>query len=124
MTRPQIDLGLFVLDTPDPAALADFYGAVLGWEVTRTDPDWVTLSAPTGPGLAFQLAPGFVAPTWPDADVRMHSHLDLDVPDLDAAEAWVVRHGARPIEGPDDNPGFRVFADPTGHIFCLCACNT
>lgn len=124
VTRPQIEAGLLVLDTPDPPGLAAFYGAVLGWKVVRTDPDWVTLQAPTGLGLAFQLAPDFVPSTWPADEVRMHSHLDLDVTDLDAAEVWVVQHGARPVEGPGDNPGFRVFADPTGHIFCLCACDT
>jgi hypothetical protein len=48
-------------------------------------------------------------------------HLDLDVPDLDAAEEQVLALGAIKHE---HQPGttFRVYLDPAGHPFCLCAC--
>jgi hypothetical protein len=47
-------------------------------------------------------------------------HLDLVVDDLDAGEAAVLEKGATKAEV---QPGttFRVFLDPAGHPFCLCA---
>ena len=53
-----------VLDCPHPHTLARFYGELLGWEVTHADDEWVNLAGPGGK-LSFQLAPGYVAPTWP-----------------------------------------------------------
>ena len=34
---------MVVLDTDDPPRLAEFYTALLGWEVERTDDDWITI---------------------------------------------------------------------------------
>ena len=114
-------LDLTVLDAPDPRALAEFYGALLGWEVVGEYDDWVTVrGAGGGPGLAFQLAPDHVAPTWPDNTVPQQSHLDLTVPDLDRGEQQVLALGAR-VTGQPERPGnFRAFLDPAGHPFCLC----
>ena len=42
-----------------------------------------------GPTLAFQAAPGYVAPEWPSTDRSQQFHLDLTVEDLDAARAAV-----------------------------------
>ncbi|MEO5834369.1 MAG: VOC family protein [Nakamurella sp.] len=119
-TRPQIRFELTVLDTPDPKSSATFYAELLGWEMVRIEDDWVTVRGTSGPGLAFQLAPDFVAPTWPDPLVPQQSHLDFDVPDLDAAEAFALQLGACAVgeRVPDDS--FRVYLDPAGHPFCLC----
>jgi predicted enzyme related to lactoylglutathione lyase len=111
---------LTVLDTPDPAGLADFYAAVLGWSVLDRDDDWVTLGGPSGPGLAFQLAPDLVPPTWPDPAVPQQVHLDLTVDDLDEAEAQVLALGARRTGEPSEPADFRAYLDPSGHPFCLC----
>ncbi|CAL9509069.1 hypothetical protein SUDANB6_03607 [Streptomyces sp. enrichment culture] len=118
------ELGVVVLDCPDPRALAGFYAAVLGGTV-EADPesaDWVTLKPPGGQTLAFQAAPGFVPPKWPSPDHSQQFHLDLDVPDLDAAEKAVLELGATPLDAEDRTRSFRVYADPAGHPFCLCAC--
>ena len=110
-----------VLDCPDPRAAADFYAAVLGLEVVvRDEPDWVEVAPPAGaqgPRLSFQLAPGNVAPTWPDPTVPQQVHLDIEVDDISVAQEAVLALGARLIS--DDHGGFRVFADPAGHPFCL-----
>ena len=71
-------------------------------------------------GLAFQLAPDLVTPTWPDPAVPQQSHLDLTVDDLDESEAFALRLGARKVEGDVHGSGFRVYLDPAGHPFCLC----
>ena len=118
-----IALDMVVLDCPDPAALSDFYARLLGWNVESTDDDWVALRSPQGGvGVAFQKAADFVAPTWPEGPVPQQFHLDINVPDIAAAEAGVLALGAAKTGRPEpDAKGFRVYLDPAGHPFCLCA---
>ncbi|MGW3492458.1 VOC family protein [Streptomyces sp. NPDC001020] len=114
-------LGVVVLDCPDPRALADFYAGVLGGTV-EGDARWVDLKVGDGRSLAFQAAPGYVPPKWPAPDGSQQFHLDLVVDDLDAAEQGVLALGARPLDTEDRSRDWRVYADPAGHPFCLCAC--
>src|SRR5689334_7494744 len=89
-------LQVVALDSPDPAALAAFYSAVLGTPVERTDDDWVQLAAGDGASpLAFQQVADHRPPQWPGAEHPQQLHLDLEVADLDAGEATVVALGAR-----------------------------
>lgn len=118
--RPEIRFDLTVLDTPDPKALATFYADLLGWTVDGDRDDWVTVRGAGGSGLAFQRAADFVAPTWPDPAVQQQFHIDFDVPDMDAAEAWALHLGARKVGEPVPGDSFRVYLDPVGHPFCLC----
>ncbi|MHB9851644.1 VOC family protein [Streptomyces krungchingensis] len=114
-------LGAVVLDCPDPRALAGFYAEVLGGTV-QGEGDWIDLEVPGGRALAFQAAPGHVPPKWPAADASQQFHLDLAVEDLDAAEKGVLALGATPLDAEDRSRTWRVYADPAGHPFCLCAC--
>ena len=114
-------LGVVVLDCPDPRALAGFYADVLGGTVTDQG-EWVDLKLPDGQALAFQAAPGYAPPLWPSADHSQQFHLDLTVQDLDAAEKEVLALGAQPLDAEDHSRTWRVYADPAGHPFCLCAC--
>lgn len=108
-----------VLDCPDPRRLAGFYAAVLGMEVLEDEPDWVVIGrAPGMRELAFQRAAPWVPPRWPDPQHPQQLHLDIHVDDVDAAEVEVVRLGARRVPGAPES-GFRVFADPADHPFCL-----
>ncbi|CAL9274400.1 MULTISPECIES: VOC family protein [Streptomyces] len=119
------ELGVVVLDCPDPHALARFYADVLGGTVEdKSDgqDEWVDLNLPGGQTLAFQGAPEYVPPKWPGPDGAQQFHLDLDVKDLDAAEKAVLELGAKPLDAEDRSRTFRVYADPAGHPFCLCAC--
>ena len=120
LDRPRIGFDVVVLDTDDPPGLAEFYAALLGWEVERHDDDWYTVRGDSDARIAFQLAIDHRPPTWPDNAVPQQFHFDLRVDDLEAASAYAVSVGARPVEGPDDNPDFEVFLDPSGHPFCLC----
>jgi catechol 2,3-dioxygenase-like lactoylglutathione lyase family enzyme len=119
-------LDTVTLDCPDPVALARFYAALLGLQV---DPDgdagWQSLADDgSGVTLAFQRAARYVAPSWPDG-VPQQVHLDLTVQDMEASHSRAVELGAVPLD-PEDAPtgnegrGFRVYADPAGHPFCLC----
>jgi catechol 2,3-dioxygenase-like lactoylglutathione lyase family enzyme len=129
-------LGNVVLEARDPRGLARFYSEVLGMPITRDDGGWVDVGDGTaGPKLSFQHAPGHQPPTWPDPASSMQYHFDIDIDvdsvDIDAAEATVLALGAtrlpwgsaeeeaQGLREPSDS-GFRVFADPAGHPFCLC----
>ncbi|RKN37401.1 VOC family protein [Streptomyces hoynatensis] len=123
---PIATLGVTVLDCPDPRALAAFYAAVLDWrrDDAQSDEDWEELVGPEGGRLAFQRSEGYRPPKWPGTQQPQQFHLDLNVPGdrMDAAEAEVLRLGATLLQ--DDDGGkraFRVYADPAGHPFCLCA---
>ncbi len=107
-----------VLDCPDPAVLAAFYGSLLDWKVEAHD-DWVEIRADDGQSMGFQQVEGYLPPRWPGQEVPQQMHLDVVVDDLDTAEAAVLELGATKHE---HQPGesFRVFLDPAGHPFCLC----
>jgi catechol-2,3-dioxygenase len=115
-------LGAVVLDCPDPRALARFYAGILGGTVEEDGGDWVDLKLPDGRTLAFQEAPGHVPPKWPASGDSQQFHLDLTVEDLDTAEKGVLALGATPLDIDDRSRSWRVYADPAGHPFCLCAC--
>ncbi|GAA1940698.1 VOC family protein [Streptomyces durmitorensis] len=121
---PLAKLGYVVLDCPDPLALATFYAAVIGGTPKRDDDDWAHLEGQDGTPLAFQAAPGHVPPQWPAATHSQQFHLDLDVPqaEMDAVEKEVLALGATVLDAEDRERSFRVYADPAGHPFCLCAC--
>jgi hypothetical protein len=107
-----------VLDCPEPAVLADFYGSILDWKVDASD-GWADIRADYGQCISFQQVADYRAPVWPAQDVPQQMHIDVIVDDLDAGEKAVVELGATRHE---HQPGetFRVFLDPAGHPFCLC----
>jgi catechol 2,3-dioxygenase-like lactoylglutathione lyase family enzyme len=108
-----------VLDCPDPRALAVFYAELLGMRVNEDSEDWVVIGIEPGARqLAFQRASTWVPPSWPDPEHPQQLHLDIRVDDADAAERAVLALGARRLPGERET-GFRVFADPVGHPFCL-----
>ncbi|WP_335971146.1 MULTISPECIES: VOC family protein [Streptomycetaceae] len=118
-------LGAVVLDCPDPASLAAFYAELVGGTVDAEDSTWVDLNREDGQRLSFQLAPAHRAPAWPDPERPQQFHLDIAVPreQMDTAEQQVLSLGATLLEGDQGGTrNWRVYADPAGHPFCLCAC--
>lgn len=110
-----------VLDCVDPPRLAEFYSALLGWEITSVEHDWIVVSDGSPGKLCFQLAPDHRPPVWPDPARPQQFHIDVTVDDLDEAEAATLALGAVKHEyQPSENGDFRVFLDPAGHPFCLC----
>ena len=110
-------LSSVVLDCPDPHALASFYSQVLGLPITRVDDDWVDVGDQRTGRLSFQLAPDHRSPRWPDPAFPQQFHLDIRVDDIEEAEPRVLALGATWLSSAE--PGFRVYADPAGHPFCL-----
>lgn len=112
-------LGAVVLDTADPDRLARFYEAVLGARRSRVDGDWIDLDTGLGFSLSFQHAPDHQPPRWPDPARPQQFHLDIDVDDIDVAHQQVIAAGATLLSTAEEEHGFRVYADPAGHPFCL-----
>lgn len=111
------------LDTDDLETESSFWAKVLGGEVDRGgDEDWHAVLVDGKQKLGVQLVKNHQQPEWPDGPQRTQVHLDLYVEDLDAAEAEILSYGATALGGPtqDGTEGFRVYADPAGHPFCLC----
>ncbi|RXR22368.1 VOC family protein [Oerskovia turbata] len=125
-----------VLDTTDARGLAEFYRALFGLEYRagdeppatgRPDPagaDWLVLRSPGGVPLAFQQVEHLLPSTWPEPAVPQQLHLDCTVPDreaLDAQHERALALGARLLRDRSDDPEepLRVYADPSGHPFCL-----
>jgi catechol 2,3-dioxygenase-like lactoylglutathione lyase family enzyme len=108
-----------VFDCPDPHALAAFYAEVLGMRVNEDHENWVVIGVEPGQRqLAFQRSPQWSPPRWPDPHGSQQLHVDIRVEDVDVAERAVLALGARRLHGEVET-GFRVFADPAGHPFCL-----
>jgi catechol 2,3-dioxygenase-like lactoylglutathione lyase family enzyme len=107
-----------VLDCPDARALARFYELLLGLERVEDTDSWVTIEG-RGQRIAFQSSQMQRPATWGDASVPQQIHVDVLVTDLDQAEAQVIAIGAELLEGSDKPIGYRVYADPAGHPFCL-----
>ncbi|MDF2822687.1 MAG: glyoxalase [Mycobacterium sp.] len=108
-----------VLDCRSPRLLAAFYAELVGGDIEVQDESWVVLTDPAGHRLAFQLAPEHEPPTFPDRAGSQQLHLDIDVDDVDDAEAKVLALGATRVTDAVEQEDFRVFRDPAGHPFCL-----
>jgi hypothetical protein len=126
-----------VLDTTDARGLAEFYRQLLGYEYRpgdeppaprEPDPaghDWLVLKEPGGTArIAFQQVPQLTETTWPDGQVPQQLHLDLTVTtvaDLEAQHQRALGLGARLRHDRSDDPEepLRVYADPSGHPFCI-----
>jgi len=111
-----------VIDCPDPARLAEFYGKLFDWPASVDDDGgWAQIRADSWPPIDFQRVDDYQPPQWPGQEHPQQTHLDVVVDDLDAAEEATLALGATKHE---TQPGttFRVFLDPAGHPFCLCNC--
>lgn len=109
-------LTTFVIDCPDPRALAEFYAELTGLKVDAEVEDWVWLGD-SPPRMAFQRALDHKPPRWPDPEFPQQYHLDIEVDDIATAEPKVLALGATRLPGGGES--FRVYADPAGHPFCL-----
>lgn len=120
-----IGFGAIVLDCPDADALAEFYSQLLDRPISPDrDADWVDLTGT--PTISFQQVADYEAPDWPDG-APQQLHLDLTVDEFESTHRRAVELGATPLDPvdpprADDTHSFRVYADPAGHPFCLCAC--
>jgi catechol 2,3-dioxygenase-like lactoylglutathione lyase family enzyme len=112
-------IAMVTLDCAEVAPSAEFWSAMLGYEVAASTDDYAMLTAPGGgPALGLGRVADHQAPSWPDQGGRKQFHLDLAVDDLEAATQRAVGLGARLAE-PQPGETWRVLIDPAGHPFCL-----
>ena len=104
------------IDCPDSSALAEFYSALLGYELVA---EHAYLKNPGGPDIWFQPVEGYQPPTWPTQERGQQIHFELFVPEIEPAirEATAIGATDIPDQTTDD---FHVMLDPAGHPFCLC----
>jgi predicted enzyme related to lactoylglutathione lyase len=111
-----------VIDAADPAALARFWSAALGWPVTQEDPDEVVVEPPDhDPAQTGQLPLVFVPVDDPKTSKnRVHLDLASTSAEHQAAEVARLRElGAQPADiGQRDVP-WVVLADPEGNELCV-----
>jgi catechol 2,3-dioxygenase-like lactoylglutathione lyase family enzyme len=108
------------IDTADPARLATFWQAALGWRRTFERDDEVVLEPPEGspedgvaPDLLFLRVPDRKA-------VKNRLHLDLRPEDQAAEVARLEGLGARRADvGQGPEASWVVMADPDGNEFCV-----
>lgn len=135
MTFPH--LRQVVLDTTDARGLAEFYRRLLGFAYRPGDEppgpgqddergrDWLVLRDPAGElGIAFQQVAALRETTWPEDEVPQQMHFDMTVPtraELDAQHERALGLGARLRydRSDDEEEPLRVYADPSGHLFCI-----
>ena len=123
-----------VLDTTDPRRLAEFYRELLGYRYREGDeppsdgapdrPDWLVVTDGTH-SLSFQEVGELPRPTWPDPPgVPQQLHLDFkvaDVTELEQQRDRALALGASLLldRSQDEEEPLYVFADPSGHPFCI-----
>lgn len=105
------------IDAEQPRTVADFWCAVLGWQVIEEDDDGVSIGPPDG--------------SWPTIDVlavperksvKNRLHLDVRADGVTTAEELdrLLALGARRADvGQDPDVSWVVLADPEGNEFCL-----
>src|SRR5512134_515448 len=110
MSEPVGRFHWIVIDSVDPARIAPFWCALLGVEERGwfTD-DYLLLSDDDGiaPKIAFQRVPEAKS-------VKNRLHMDVGVPDLEAAAARVLELGGSIVSEERELEGarWRVMADP------------
>ena len=113
-----------VIDAADPERLATFWQAVLGVGRVEVMEDWIQL-APDRGGiyLAFQPAPSAstIGSAPEPGPIRLRP--DLEVADMDVAQARIEALGGRLVEIVHERTGdtHRRMADPEGNEFTILA---
>ncbi|MEP6872300.1 MAG: VOC family protein [Anaerolineaceae bacterium] len=121
------------IDCADAEEMAEFYGRLLGWEISARDAPptreggagWILMRDPAGGvGLSFQAEEWYRPPVWPETPGTPSKmlHFDFGAEDLEAAVSHAVAAGAsvaphQPADRAKDE--LRVMLDPAGHPFCL-----
>ena len=97
--------------------LADFYRELLGWhQYDAYGTPFLTRSTKFRIGFDDDGWSDQRPPRWPDPEYPQQIHLDIAVPDPDAADVRVTAQGGTLLR---ENTGHRIYADPAGHPLCL-----
>lgn len=110
-------IAVIAIDALDPRLVAEFWAAVLGWQIVEEDAGVVSIAPAHSAWLTID-----VARVPERKGVKNRLHLDLRA-DGTAAEEEVKRlmaMGARPADvGQPADASWTVLADPEGNEFCI-----
>lgn len=103
-----------VVDAEDPARLARWWAAALGYQIVYEKPDEVEIrrTPENPPGLLFSTAPD-------PKTVKNRLHIDLRPDDQEAEVERLVDMGARHVDIGQHDVSWVVLADPEGNEFCV-----
>ena len=103
-----------VVDSRDPAKLAEFWAAVLDFQVVYSAPDEVVVAKDddTYPQLVF-------VPVPEGKTVKNRLHIDLNPDDQEAEVERLLGIGATRADVGQGDVSWVVLADPEGNEFCV-----
>jgi predicted enzyme related to lactoylglutathione lyase len=103
-----------VVDCTDPLKVANFWAAVLGYQVVYSAPDEVVIAKDehTYPGLVF-------VPVPEGKSVKNRLHIDLNPDDQSEEVDRLIGLGAKRMDIGQGDVTWVVLADPEGNEFCV-----
>jgi predicted enzyme related to lactoylglutathione lyase len=105
------------IDALDPRTVADFWAAVLGWEVVEDGDEGISLASASGDLPALDI---LQVPEAKQVKNRLHLDLRADATTFGAELERLEGLGARRVDvGQSPDVTWVVFADPEGNEFCL-----
>jgi predicted enzyme related to lactoylglutathione lyase len=105
------------IDAVEPRPVAEFWAAVLGWQVVEDSAEGISLASPARDMPTLDI---LSVPEAKQVKNRLHLDLRADGTSFDAELERLEGLGARRVDvgqGPDVT--WVVFADPEGNEFCL-----
>ncbi|WP_299038405.1 VOC family protein [uncultured Pseudokineococcus sp.] len=108
---------VLAIDAVEPRPVAEFWCAVLGWEVVDADETIVSIGAADGSGPTIDV---LRVPEAKTTKNRLHLDLRADGTSTAAELARLEALGARRVDvGQDEDVSWVVLADPEGNELCL-----
>lgn len=107
------------IDAVDPAPVAAFWEAALGWRRTYDTPDEIVLEPPEG-SPEDGVSPDLLVLKVPEnKSVKNRLHIDLRPDDQEAEVARLEALGATRVSIGQGESTWVVLADPGGNEFCV-----
>jgi hypothetical protein len=105
-----------IVDAAEPRRLAEFWAAVLGWQVTSSDEGGTEIAGPSGAGPSLVFVPVPEPKT-----VKNRLHVDVNPVGCDQAQEVerLIGLGARRVDVGQGEQTWVVLADPEGNEFCV-----
>jgi hypothetical protein len=110
-------LAVIAIDAVRPRVVADFWCAVLGWQVVEEDGDGISIAPPDGSSPTIDV---FAVPEAKTVKNRLHFDLRADGTTTSEELERLLALGARRADvGQGADVSWVVLEDPEGNEFCL-----
>jgi predicted enzyme related to lactoylglutathione lyase len=110
-------IAVIAIDALDPHLVAEFWAAVLGWQIVGEDAGVVSIAPAHGAWPTIDVAK---VPEHKGVKNRLHLDLRADGTTAEEEVRRLMAIGARPTEaGQPADASWTVLADPEGNEFCI-----